>query len=80
MDGGMDVRFCFWAGANLTVNEEWGDVTSGVQWPSSPESSYMPRLPYDLELEKDAVYQASKTGMILELNHPGTHSHKYSLS
>jgi len=59
------------AGAYRTVTEEGGDVTSGVSWATSPERSMEPRLPYDLQLEKDAVYQASKTGMIMELNHPG---------
>ena len=103
-------------GAYQTVNaEESGDVSSGSDWLTSPERSRQSPLPYDLQLEKDAVYQvfvrlallscvlysflasqcmsrilcrfsivalkravlrgvqwqASKTGMIMELNHPG---------
>ena len=45
------------AGAYRTVTGESGDVTSAVPWRSSPEEATRPRLPYDLQLEKDAVYQ-----------------------
>ncbi len=45
------------AGAYRTVSEEGGDVTSAVPWETSPEEAAQPRLPYDLQLEKDAVYQ-----------------------
>ena len=45
------------AGAYRTVTGEGGDVTSAVPWATSPEEAGQPRLPYDLQLEKDAVYQ-----------------------
>ena len=45
-------------GAYQTVNaEESGDVSSGSDWLTSPERSRQSPLPYDLQLEKDAVYQ-----------------------
>jgi len=49
------------AGAyNTVTTQDGGDVTSGVSWATSPERSLEPRLPYDLQLEKDAVYQAMR--------------------
>ena len=49
------------AGAyNTVTTQDGGDVTSGVSWATSPERSLQPRRPYDLQLEKDAVYQAMR--------------------
>ena len=57
MSGGEHLRDGEGAGAYRTVSGEGGDVTTGAEWLTSPENNLQPRLPYDLQLEKDAVYQ-----------------------